>query len=137
MSVRQFVHPGVVIRRGRKPSVLLDSAELVLFTIALGMLMFAAGNWARGAMWERSATVPITITVRAGDTLWSIAREYGDPNEYILERVNALERVNSIQNGRALREGQVLVVPVSRNAKLYHGGKTCTRTYTEPNQSEY
>ena len=134
MTVRQLVHPLIVGPQARKPSALLDSAEIILFTIALGMLMFAAGNWARGSMSERPEPVVTTITVQAGDTLWSIAREYGDPDEYILERVSALARTNNIENGRALREGQVLVIPVSsRSAKMYRGGKICR----EPSQSGF
>ncbi|MCX6376065.1 MAG: LysM peptidoglycan-binding domain-containing protein [Armatimonadetes bacterium] len=133
MTVRQLMHPLIAVPQARKPSALLDSAEIILFTIALGMLMFAAGNWARGSMSERPEPVVTTITVQAGDTLWSIAREYGEPDEYILERVNTLERTNNLDNGRALREGQALVVPVSRSAKMYRGGKICMET----TQSEY
>ena len=134
MTVRQLVHPAIVMRRAKEPSALLDSAEIILFTIALGMLMFAAGNWARGSMSERPEPVVTAITIQAGDTLWSIAREYGDPDEYILERVSALARANNLENGRALREGQVIVIPVSsRSAKMYRGGKICR----EPSQSGF
>jgi len=53
----------------------------------------------------------LEITVTRGDTLWSIAQEYGDPDEYILERVHKLAAANGLSNPNQLFVGQVLYLP--------------------------
>jgi len=48
--------------------------------------------------------------VRPGDSLWSIAREYGTT-------VAALQEINDIQSSRTLRVGSTLVIPTKGASK--------------------
>ena len=51
-----------------------------------------------------------TITVSAGDTLWSIAQSYGAPNQSTQETLAQITQLNGPISGH-LRPGQQLVVP--------------------------
>jgi nucleoid-associated protein YgaU len=68
------------------------------------------------ALTSRSAfyTGTIRVTVHKGDSLWTYAKEYGDPNEYMLKRVHKIARINSIEVNRPLQPGQELIVPCER-----------------------
>lgn len=58
------------------------------------------------------------VTVRPGDTLWSLARRYGDPNLYILERVNAMADANGLSSHGPLVPGQRVVVSVENPVEV-------------------
>jgi Tfp pilus assembly protein FimV len=53
---------------------------------------------------------PCLVCVDYGDSLWTIAREYGDPNRDVREIVAAIRRANDVDPGR-LRPGRVLAIP--------------------------
>ena len=63
-----------------------------------------------------SPAVLVPLTVRSGDSLWSLARRYGDPNVSILDRVDTLARANGLSSTSSLTPGQRLVVPVMNPA---------------------
>ncbi|HUV05533.1 MAG TPA: LysM peptidoglycan-binding domain-containing protein [Armatimonadota bacterium] len=124
MAARRPSYPVGEFERARPGSSVMERAELLLLLVAVGALLFVAGIWLRNAVVGRAPCAMAAITVEPGDTLWRLAVEYGDPNEYILERVNALARANGLGKSRMLREGQTLVIPVSgKSAKLYNGGR--------------
>ncbi|MEI7024342.1 LysM peptidoglycan-binding domain-containing protein [Paenibacillus sp. y28] len=50
------------------------------------------------------------VIVAAGDTLWSIAREYGPKDADIRESVYHLKRINKLK-GSTITIGQTLVLP--------------------------
>ncbi|GEM_PF-5082746 len=117
-------HTGVRARTLADPRYL----ETALLVVTVCVLLFVAGMWMRNALASDAPLMKVEITVGRGDTLWSIAQEYGDPDQYILERVDALAKANNLKRGAVLREGQTLVIPVtSRNAKLYCGGTYASR----------
>jgi len=58
------------------------------------------------------------MTVHPGDSLWSLAKRYGDPDAYMLDRVDAIARANGIGQTAPLFPGQRLVVPVSNPVEL-------------------
>ena len=127
MIERRPPYPLAGFWQDRTPECLLHRAELLLLIITACVLLFVTGIWIRTAA-AASPPVMATINVQAGDTLWDLAQEYGDPEQYILERVNALARANGMKRGQLLQEGQTLVIPVgNRNASLYHGGKYASR----------
>ncbi|MCX6377527.1 MAG: LysM domain-containing protein, partial [Armatimonadetes bacterium] len=64
----------------------------------------------------------MTITVQPGDTLWGLAKRYGDQDTYILARVDSLARANKLRRGGELLAGQALLVPATTQR---FGGKTC------------
>lgn len=105
---------------------LLGRSETALFILAACILIALVS--ARGLMVSDEPVMKLEIQVGHGDTLWSIAQEYGDPSEYILQRVHELAKANALERGQALREGQTLIIPVSsRCAKLYCGGTYASR----------
>jgi LysM repeat protein len=55
----------------------------------------------------------IAITIQSGDTLWSLAKRFGDPNAYILERVNTLAAANGLASDARLMPGQRITIPIS------------------------
>ncbi|MBR4150151.1 MAG: LysM peptidoglycan-binding domain-containing protein, partial [Firmicutes bacterium] len=51
------------------------------------------------------------VRVEEGDTLWSIAAEYGSPREDIRNIIYDIQKANSL-DGALIYAGQVLLVPV-------------------------
>ena len=51
-----------------------------------------------------------SVKVEAGDTLWDIAREYGDPQEDVRDTVDAICMANDI-TASTLRAGDTILVP--------------------------
>ena len=52
----------------------------------------------------------ITITVHSGDTLWSIAKEYGDENTDVRETIDDIKRINHMKNSTVI-VGQAIKIP--------------------------
>jgi len=128
MTARELLHPESDSMRRWATEHALDRAERFLLISTACVLLFVFMSLARSAVTADAPPETAMITVQAGDTLWELAGEYGDPNQYILERVNALAKANGLKRGEVLREGQTLVIPVTnRSAKLYYGGKYASR----------
>lgn len=64
----------------------------------------------------RSAPAPgsIKVVVHPGESIWTYAVKYGNPDEYILKRVHRIAAINKLEPGRPLEVGQKLVIPVER-----------------------
>lgn len=94
----------------------------IALTGALASVVFWAGQRIAEAIAApaAAATAPLTVsvTVRPGDSLWTLARRYGDPNVYQLDRVDALARANGMPGDTALIAGQRLLVPVSNPVEV-------------------
>lgn len=88
--------------------------------IALGTAAFTGIDTAmeRQAFIAINPTVP--MTVHAGDSLWSFAQRYGNPNAPLLERLDTLAKANGLTNGAALIPGQRLLVPVENPTEISH-----------------
>ena len=128
MIGRRLFHSGIGLRQTWTSECLLNRTERVLLIITALILLIAVGIWTTGNDIRSNTQVKATITVEAGDTLWSLADKYGDPNQYILKRVNELSKVNNIQKDKVLHEGEKLVIPVgNKSARIYYGGKYASR----------
>ena len=126
MTARQLLHPEIGLRQRKASARVLDRAEMLLLLITIFMLMLVIGLRVRDSVAGPVEPVMARITVQAGDTLWTLAKEYGDPNQYILERVDHLARTNGLKRGDVLHAGETLTIPVTnRSAELYYGGKIC------------
>jgi len=96
----------------------------VLGLVVLCLLAFFIWNgvssaWSAYSSLKASRTpVPIvSVRVARGETLWTLAKHYGNPNTYILETVDGIARENSLSPGAPLAPGQVLKIAV-RNPVL-------------------
>ena len=81
--------------------------------ILLGMLFAMGWRLLAGAAAPLPAAPMAVMTVQQGDTLWSLAQRHGNPNAYILDRVDGLARANSLSPNAHLVPGQKLRVPVA------------------------
>ena len=52
----------------------------------------------------------ITVTVHKGDTLWSIAKEYGNDNQDVRKTIDEIKEMNHMQNS-TLISGQSIKIP--------------------------
>ncbi|MBC8103521.1 MAG: LysM peptidoglycan-binding domain-containing protein [Cytophagales bacterium] len=104
--------------RRRKDTSLVRFAPLLL----AGTVLFAAGVRVGGrsepsqnrlAGYARPQSLQIPMTVQRGDSFWSLAKRYGDPHTYILDRVDTLARANHLSATSTLMPGQRIVVPVT------------------------
>ena len=113
-------------RRSPRLSLRMENVGAALAVLVLfGMIVVLGWRAAGGVASARSATAaraaatevaPLfaTITVRPGDTLWSLAGRYGDPHQPIVRRVDALTRANRLSSGATLVPGQTLLVPTAQ-----------------------
>ena len=96
--------------------------ENVLFTTAAAaVLLFFLVTFA-SSLWHSvqvrysvnlAAAPVISKIVAPGDTLWKYAAHYGDPNVYILDRVDRIARVNHLDSETPLVPGQLVQIPVT------------------------
>jgi len=53
----------------------------------------------------------IEITVKKGDTLWSLAEKYSNKNDDIRNKLIEIKKLNKKQNYE-IREGEVIKIPI-------------------------
>ena len=95
--------------------------EPAFAVIALTALLIAGYTIARQrASTGTPAKAPLTVrvTVAPGDSLWSLARRYGDPDDYIEDNVDAMARANGMRSKSNLVVGQRLLVSVANPTEL-------------------
>lgn len=92
--------PSVSVYRRRRMAV----AAALVFAVA--SVLFATGAFATRSTSENLRTIPRTHVVEAGETLWSIARQYA-PTGNISEFVHELAR----ENGVDIEVGQIVRIP--------------------------
>jgi LysM repeat protein len=85
------------------------------FGAVLGSRYQMAQNHVPGII---SGTLRVPMTVQPGDSLWSLAQRYGNPETYILDRVDVLAQANKMLATSSLMPGQRIVVPVSNPAEI-------------------
>ncbi|MBC7809211.1 MAG: LysM peptidoglycan-binding domain-containing protein [Akkermansiaceae bacterium] len=54
----------------------------------------------------------VPMSVGQGETLWTLARRYGNPSASQLDRVDTLAQANGLSASAMLHPGQRLVIPV-------------------------
>lgn len=52
------------------------------------------------------------VTVRSGDTLWTIAQEWSDPDEDVRDVIDRIVTANKLSSSAAIGAGQQLVIPL-------------------------
>lgn len=128
MIIRSIYRQYGFLRRFTRRFICSSSARSILLSAALCLLLITFGMFVRNRNCVRSPVLVTSVTVSRGDTVWSIAREYGDPNEYILTCVTEITRMNELGRDYVLREGQVLIVPVRNgDARALIGGRYAKR----------
>lgn len=107
------------LRRKRQPG--WDTKALAVGVIAVFVFFafsFASFFWSSAAGSYRpsaEAALPVvTKHVAHGDTLWQYAKRYGDPNTYILDRVETLARANHVSPNSPLVPGQLINVALRK-----------------------
>lgn len=98
-------------RRAQQRRMLLR----MVFVLVFGVVFLLTGTMAlarRNGALKPAFPKQILIRVQAGDTLWKIAHRYGNPHQYILERVDDLANENKLESEAVLQPGQQIVVPV-------------------------
>ncbi len=59
----------------------------------------------------------VHVTVKSGDTLWSLARRYGHPGQYLPKTIHEIRAANKMATS-AIQPGQELLVPVQAPARI-------------------
>jgi LysM repeat protein len=116
----QIVRPVRLPRLSKRRRLQIEAA-LVGIAVLAAVVLAGAGVLAGAralvnAVTFTASTAPAEITlpvrVAPGDSLWKLAGRYGDPDAYILDRVDDLARANGLSSSARLVPGQRLVVPV-------------------------
>ena len=104
----------------RRRSQTAEQRLISLLVVLMIGITALAGGVALARRSGSTATLPssVTITVRSGDTLWSLAKTFGDHNAPILDRVDALAAANNLAGDASLSPGQRLALPVEDAAAL-------------------
>ena len=105
-------------RRHSRPAAFLSAIRLehlgAAFTLLILFGALAAMGWRVASGLRAPAAVraaSVTIRVRPGDTLWSVARRHGPAGLDTPARMDALLRINHLPNDAVLVPGQTLRVP--------------------------
>ena len=104
----------------RAENVLLTSAAsaavgFFFFSSAASLVHSVEQNYRSQALPQ---SVIISKSVKRGDTLASLARHYGNPSTYILEREDQIARANHLTGSQPLFPGQHLQIPVTNPAVI-------------------
>lgn len=117
--------PRTVPTRRRKSVRRWEGLALSLAVAAvLGFFLvtFLSSAWQAGVSRSASALAPaapvISVRVGRGDTLWQYAARYGDPNTYILDRVQSIARDNRLSTAKPLVPGQTLRIAVHNPVEI-------------------
>lgn len=78
-----------------------------LVVVAFASLPALAGSRERDL---EGARPPLLVEVEYGDSLWTIAREHGDPNRDVREIVYFIRQANNV-TAADLQPGDVLAIP--------------------------
>lgn len=96
-------------RRGR---TLEQQLMPFLIAVAVGLTALAGGV----ALARRGATTAlpasVTVIVRPGDTIWSLAKSFGDRSAALFDRVDSFAAANELDADANLFPGQRLIVPI-------------------------
>ncbi len=65
---------------------------------------------------EAAPPPPLVVTVRPGDSIWTIAEKYGDPGRDVREIVHAIMQANDADPGQ-LQAGSRLSIPAEYAAQ--------------------
>ena len=52
------------------------------------------------------------VTIKTGDDIWSIAKNYVSNKEDIRELISAIHQINNIENSSNIYPGQVVKIPI-------------------------
>ncbi len=95
--------------------------------VVFAAAVFAMGSFAlagiREATTHSGGTVlspAVPMTVGQGETMWSLAKRYGDPRMSQLDRLDVLARANGLAPSANLHPGQRLLVPVENPCEAAH-----------------
>ena len=118
--------PSIPTARAAKRKTALRWDNLLFAAAAVAVVLFFLASFAASLFHSvqaayapsLSASAPtIHYTVKPGDTLWKLAARYGDPNSYMLDRVETLARDNRLSSNSPLVPGQRLLLSV-RNPQV-------------------
>ena len=88
---------------------------ICILTLMTGCLAVYGGNDINGdvpvAIQEEVKIEYQTVTIRGGDTLWSIASAHSDSSTDVRELVREIRKLNDIEPG-SIYPGQIIKVPV-------------------------
>lgn len=110
---------GKLLRRNAKTVFTAAmAAALILFVASLAVRVVQSGRIFVAAPAPAAAPMTIARTVEPGDSLWSLAKRYGNPRAYVLDRVDALAQANGLSSDARLIPGQRILVPVSNPVEV-------------------
>ena len=97
----------------KKRTVIVNKRRFFTFVLIVALLVNLLFVYACLPRSTKADMVEKTqqITVYAGDTLWSIAEEYGDKNEDIRNTVYKIKKLNGLKT-TSLAIGQKIIVPI-------------------------
>jgi len=82
---------------------------ILLSGVVGGMAAFPALAGGKGGE-AKAPRAPLVVEVEYGESLWTIAREQGDPGQDVRETVWRIRRANGVDAGR-LRPGSTITIP--------------------------
>ena len=100
---------GLSLLNGRRQIVLFLALSLM---VILFVGLFTLHSKASSAEQEGKHKYYTQIRIEYGDTLWSIADRYADPDLYVRSAYIAeVKSINHIQDNNFIQEGKTLIIP--------------------------
>ena len=98
----------------RKHTVIVNKKRFFSFilvsVILLNMLIFNLYEPKSSRATATDISSPVIVTVKSGDTLWSIANEYSDGEKDVRELIHEIKKHNSLKNSNLI-VGQKIEIP--------------------------
>lgn len=124
-SVEALQHQAIVHQRRRRGAAKVPARARAgvkktlmgaVMVVALWLLGVWLVTWGDGGDRSLFAGSPdqlgyIEVTVASGDTLWSLARQYGPAKRDIRETVDRIRTINGLHDRASLRPGERLTIP--------------------------
>ena len=82
----------------------------LVFILVFGFCTLCFGGVAASAQPEKKQAYYTSVTVEAGDSLWSLAQKYAPEYSDLQEYVELLKSLNHLRQGDLILAGQKLIV---------------------------
>ncbi len=112
LCANQFRQRGCGLMKNKR---LMKNIIIVSFVLLICVLILSVAVCIRNIFDTREHTKIVSVVVNKGDTLWNIAKKYGNDNDDIRKTIYQIKAFNDIDSD--IDVGQVIYIPVNENGE--------------------
>ncbi|HML34356.1 MULTISPECIES: LysM domain-containing protein [Sporomusa] len=89
----------------------MKNFHFITMVVGIMLLVFVWNNYSAASANSKSISYQ-TISVKPGDSVWSIAANFTTPKDDIRNVIIDIKKINGLSNDVAIYPGQILKIPV-------------------------